>query len=105
MAKLGVAAALIANVCVFETAAAPVVVTPTLAEPGVAISAAGIAAINCAELTKVVVLGAPFHVTVEDPETKPAPFTVKVKAVPPAVADDGESEDVDGTGMFFRVML
>ena len=41
----------------------------------------------------------PFHRTT-DPETNPEPLTVSVKAAPPAVALDGESEVIDGAGLF-----
>jgi hypothetical protein len=39
-------------------------------------------------LTNVVLNALPFHFTVA-PETKSAPFTVSVKATPPAVAEAG----------------
>jgi hypothetical protein len=41
----------------------------------------------------------PFHCTV-DADTKLVPFTVRVKAAPPTLADDGEMEDIEGTGLF-----
>ena len=63
--RTGVAAALMVKVWVLETAAAPVVVTPTDAEPAVAISAALISAVNWVALTKVVVRLLPFQVTVD----------------------------------------
>jgi hypothetical protein len=84
------------KVWVFDTAAAPVVVTPTLAVPPEAISAALIVAVSCVELTNVVVLAEPFQVTVERPLMKFVPFTVMVKPAPPAVADDGEMVVVVG---------
>ncbi len=40
----------------------------------------------------------PFHCTVE-PLTKLLPFTVRVKADPPAVADEGLIPVVAGTGL------
>lgn len=40
----------------------------------------------------------PFHWTVEL-EMKLLPFTVRVKAAPPALTDVGESEEIDGTGL------
>ena len=49
-------------------------------------------------LTKLVVRSDPFHRTT-DPETNPEPLTVSVKARPPAVALDGESEVIDGAGL------
>ena len=56
--------------------------TVTEAVPGAAISAALRAAVSCPLLTKFVVLALPFQFTT-DPETKPAPFTVRVNAEPP----------------------
>jgi hypothetical protein len=46
----------------------------------------------------VVVRPVPFHCTV-DPETKFVPVTVSVKAAPPAVALEGESEAAVGMGL------
>ena len=63
-----------------------------------AISAAVIAAVNCVAFTNVVVLAAPLNFTT-DVETKPVPFTVRVKAAPPAVALVGESEVSVGAGL------
>ena len=40
----------------------------------------------------------PFHWTVEL-EMKLLPFTVRLKAAPPALTDVGESEEIDGTGL------
>jgi hypothetical protein len=54
-----------------------------------------IAAVTCDELTKVVVLLVPFHWTVA-PETKPEPFTVRVKPAPAATAVLGEREVIVG---------
>ena len=73
-------------------------VTVTLAVPAVAISAAVIAAVNCVALTNVVVLAAPLNFTT-DVDTNPVPFTVRVKAAPPAVALVGEIEDSVGAGL------
>ena len=73
-------------------------VTVTVAVPAVAISAAVIAAVNCVALTKVVVLAAPLNFTT-DVDTKPVPFTVRVKAAPPAVALVGEREVSVGAGL------
>ena len=72
--------------------------TVTLAVPAVAISAAVIAAVNCVALTNVVVLAAPLNFTT-DVDTKPVPFTVRVKAAPPAVALVGEREVSIGAGL------
>jgi hypothetical protein len=73
-------------------------VTVTVAVPAVAISAAVIAAVNCVVFTNVVVLAAPLNFTT-DVDTKPVPFTVRVNAVPPAVAVIGEREVSVGTGL------
>ena len=73
-------------------------VTVTVAEPAVAISAAVIAAVTCVALTKVVVLAAPLNFTT-DVDTKPVPFTVRVKAAPPAVALVGERDVSVGAGL------
>jgi hypothetical protein len=50
------------------------------------------------EETYVVVRFDPFQLTVE-PETKPVPFTVSVKAAPPALAEVGLRPVVVGTGL------
>ena len=73
-------------------------VTVTVAVPAVAISAAAIAAVNCVALTNMVVLAAPLNFTT-DADTKPVPFTVRVKAAPPAVALVGEREVAVGAGL------
>jgi hypothetical protein len=73
-------------------------VTLTVAVPAVAISAAMIAAVNFVVLTNVVVLVAPLNFTT-DVDTKPVPFTVRVKAAPPAVALVGEREVSVGAGL------
>jgi hypothetical protein len=66
----------------------PVSRTVTLALPGAAIRLAATAAVSCAALTKVVGTAEPFHCTTE-PERKPVPFTVRVKAAPPAATEFG----------------
>jgi hypothetical protein len=73
-------------------------VTVTFAVPAVAISAAVMAAVNCVALTNVVVLATPLNFTT-DVETNPVPFTVRVKAAPPAVALVGEIEVSVGAGL------
>ena len=73
-------------------------VTVTVAVPAVAMSAAVIAAVNFVALTKVVVLVAPLNFTT-DVETNAVPFTVRVKAAPPAVALVGEREVAVGEGL------
>jgi hypothetical protein len=72
--------------------------TVTLAVPAVAMSAARIDAVTWVALTYVVVRSVPFHLTTE-PEMKLIPFTVSVKAGPPAVAEEGLRPVVLGTGL------
>jgi hypothetical protein len=62
--------------------------TVTEAVAAVAISPAVIAAVRCEPLTKVVVRGLPFQFTTE-PEAKPVPSTVRVKAGPPGAMASG----------------
>jgi len=64
----------------------------------VPISDAGIEAVTRMLLLYVVVRFEPFHCTVT-PDTKRVPFTVKVKAAPPAVLKDGVSDVSTGTGL------
>ena len=73
-------------------------VTVTVAVPAVAISAAMIDAVSCVALTNAVVLAVPLNFTT-DVDTKPVPFTVRVKAAPPAVAPVGEREVSVGAGL------
>jgi hypothetical protein len=73
-------------------------VTVTLKLPPVAISDARIAAVTWVALTKVVARVLPLKLTVELLR-KLAPFTVKVKPTPPAVALDGEMLVMAGTGL------
>jgi hypothetical protein len=63
----------------------PGLTTVTVTVPGVAMSLAGIEAVSCDALTKVVVRFEPFHRMVE-PETKLDPLTVRGKPGPPAPA-------------------
>lgn len=70
----------------------------TFAVPADATSEAEMEAVNCEALTKVVDRALLFHSTVA-PETKLLPFTVSVKAPPPAIADPGEMELMDGAGL------
>lgn len=73
--------------------------TVTAAVPAVAISAVGIAALNCMEETKVVTRSAPFHFTVEV-LTKLLPLTVSVNSLPPGAAEEGLKELMAGDGLF-----
>ncbi len=73
--------------------------TVTEAVPDVAMSEAGIAAVNLVEETKVVVRLLPFHCTTES-EVKRLPLTVSVNPGLPALADAGLSFVVVGTGLF-----
>jgi hypothetical protein len=91
-------ALLIANETAFDVPPGAGFVTVTGAVPAVAISAAVIAAVNCVAFTNVVVLAAPLNFTT-DVETKPVPFTVRVKAAPPAMALVGEREVSVGAGL------
>lgn len=75
----------------------PGFVTITLIVPAVAISAAEIAAVSVALLKNVVGREVPFQFTTEV-VVKPDPFTVSVKAAPPAVALTGEMEVTVGCG-------
>ena len=74
----------------------PGFVTVTSIVPAVAMSAAEIVAVSWALLENVVARGAPFQFTTEV-VMKPEPFTVSVKAAPPAVALAGEMEVTVGT--------
>lgn len=71
--------------------------TKTTAVPSLSTSAAKMPAFNSVELTNVVLRACPPKNTV-DPVTKFTPFTCKVKAVSFAIAEDGESEEIMGTG-------
>src|ERR1039457_5991806 len=66
----------------------PGLATVMVAVPARAVRLAGPAAVNCVALTNVVDSKDPFHSTA-DPFTNPVPFTVRVKADPPAVAAFG----------------
>ena len=62
---------------------APPEFTVTVTEVGERIRFEATEAVNCVALTKVVGRAVPFQRTVE-PEVNPEPFTVRVKAAPPA---------------------
>jgi len=85
-----------------EVLSALTTLTSTFA--GVAIMALVTAPVSLVALTKVVVTGAPFHMTVA-PFAKPLPFTVRVKLPPPAVTDAGLRllMVADGVGMMENV--
>ena len=72
-------------------------VTVTEGVPALATSEARIAAVTFVALTNVVVRAFPLKLTT-DPLTKLEPFTVNVNAPEPAVALDGCSEVITGTG-------
>ena len=91
-------ALLIVKEAAFEAPPGAGFITVTLAVPALAISAAVIAAVNCVTLMNVVVLAVPLNFTT-DVETKEVPFTVRVKAAPPAVALVGESDVTAGAGL------
>src|SRR6267143_5615650 len=87
------------NVCAAEVPPPGAgVTTVTDAVAAVARSAAGMAAVSCVALTKVVVRAAPFQRTVE-PLPKLLPFTASVNAAPPTLALEGESDASVGTGL------
>jgi len=71
--------------------------TVMLAVQKLAIRLAGIAAVNCFELTNETVNGVAFHRAVEA-EVKLVPLTVSVKAVLPAMADAGLRLSIEGGG-------
>jgi hypothetical protein len=73
--------------------------TLTVLVPAVAMSDAGIAAVNCVGETYVVVRFDPFQRTTEL-DTKLVPFTVNVNALPPAAAEVGLMLVVVGTRLF-----
>jgi hypothetical protein len=85
---------LMVNVSAVEVAP-PGFCTVTLAVPCDAMSAADTDAVNWLALTKVAGRADPFHCTV-DPLTNPDPFTVRVNAAPPAVAEFGLRLDSEG---------
>ena len=62
--------------------------TVTVAVPCAAMRMGSTFAFNCVALTKNVTIGAPFHKIVEL-AANPEPFTVRVKADPPAAVVDG----------------
>jgi hypothetical protein len=80
--------AFMTNGSAFELTPSTGLKTVTLAEPGAAISAAEISALNSLADTKVVVLVMPFHRTIELPR-KFEPVTVSENAEPPAIAEPG----------------
>src|ERR1700691_2653878 len=73
-------------------------VTVMLAGPTVVMSLDRIDAVSWVELTKVVVFALPLNFTMEV-DTKPVPFTVRVKPAPPAVAPFGLSKVIAGAGL------
>jgi hypothetical protein len=72
-------------------------VTVTAGVPVEAMLAAGMAAVNCVELTKVVASADPPKFSIED-ATKFVPLIVSVKAAPPAMALFGEIVVIVGMG-------
>jgi hypothetical protein len=72
-------------------------VTVTAGVPVEAMAAAGMAAVNCVELTKVVVGTDPPKLTIED-ATKFVPLIVSVKAGLPATTLFGEIVVIVGVG-------
>lgn len=78
--------------------------TETESVPAAAISEAAIAAVNCVELTYVVARACPFQFTVETPEAKSVPVTVKENAEPPALALVGLTDVIVGAGLLTGLM-
>ena len=76
--------------------------TVTPAVPAVAMSAALMLAVNWVIDTYVVTRSDPFQRRVDAPSTKPVPFTVRVKADPPAVADAGLKLVMVGTWLLLE---
>src|SRR5579871_2769653 len=72
-------------------------ITVTLAVPPAAIRLEGTVAVNCEELTNVVLRKLEFHCTVA-PLRKPLPLTVRVNDDPPASTEVGLSEEMNGPG-------
>jgi len=71
--------------------------TVTLAVPGVAVNADGTAVVNSVALTKWVVNGVVPKSTLA-PATKPVPFTVSGRALPPAFTKSGLKLVMTGGG-------
>src|SRR5512136_314442 len=71
--------------------------TVTLADPAVAMSAAGMLAVSRVSLTYVVARSLPFQRTPE-PLTTSVPLTVRVNAGPPTAALDGLRPVIVGAG-------
>ena len=90
---------LIVNVTMFEMPPPGALLnTATPAVPPVAISAALMLAVNWVLDTYVVARFDPFQRSVDDP-AQPVPFTVRVNADPPAVADAGLKLVMFGMGL------
>src|SRR5438477_80722 len=85
------AGAVIVNVWAPEVPpSTPGIVTVTWAMPTAAMSEAGIAAVTCVGLTRVVVRAPAFQPTLA-PTSNPVPVSVSVNPAPPAVALEGDS--------------
>lgn len=72
--------------------------------PAEAMLFAGTEAVSCVALTNVVVRAVLPQYIVE-PEMKPAPFTVKVNAAPPALVNAGDMFERLGAGLGGMVMI
>lgn len=77
------------------------VTTVTAAVHAVAMFAEGTLAESCVLLVNVVVSAVPFQFTTE-PLIKLLPVTLSVNVAPPAVAEEGEIEESDGTGLLIE---
>ena len=91
-----------ANVALFDVT--PPEITVTAVGPASVISPAATEAVNCVAPTRVVGSGEPFQSTTA-PEANPLPFTVSVKAGPPAIALAGTSELITGGALMVKVAL
>ncbi|MGA2723439.1 MAG: hypothetical protein ABSG79_13635 [Bryobacteraceae bacterium] len=88
------------NTAVFEVTP-PGSTTAILTVPAEAIRPASTDAVNCVALTNVVGSVVPLHCTTA-PETNPLPFTVSVKAAPPAGATFGLRLVIDGGALIVK---
>jgi hypothetical protein len=76
----------------------PGLVTVTIAVPAEAMAAAGMAAVNCVELTNVVATAVPPKLTTDE-ERKFAPLTIRVNAGLPAKLLVGDILEIVGAGI------
>ena len=102
-AKLGLSEVMtgeMVKVALFEVT--PLSTTVTAAVPAVAMRLPVTVAVNCVVPVEIMLSAVPFHSTTAL-ESNPVPFTVSVKAAPPAFAELGLSEVI--TGEMVKVAL